>query len=310
VPPAEQKQPETAPTAAASPPAAEPQAAAPGDEYEASINKQYGRDNLGQQLLDAVKAAGKDPDHLTLDDIAGFSHFHALGAQATKDLAAMAKIKKGDKVIDLGSGLGGPAMVLAHDHGADVTAVELTQAYHDAAQLLASKVGVTGVKFVHANALAVPEPDHSFDVVWMQHVEMNIQDKPKLFSEIVRLLKPHGRFVTHSILRGKSPNEIIYPVPWADDASRSFMSSEEEFKKMAADAGLKLVTWKDTTAETTKAVKEVVAKMSTPPAGGAPPPLGLNLLMTTTTRPKFENTLKDLEDHRLVFFMAVFESPK
>src|SRR5687767_12198532 len=69
--------------------ATEKGSANPMGDYEAAINKQYGKDDLSQSILDALKAAGKDINKLTRDDIATFSEFHTMGKPATLDLAEL-----------------------------------------------------------------------------------------------------------------------------------------------------------------------------------------------------------------------------
>ena len=109
----------------------------------------------------------------------------------------------GLKVLDVGSGLGGSARYLAGEHGCRVTGIDLTKEYVDVANALAELVGMKNlVTFRQASALDLPFADGSFDVVWTQHVQMNIADKRAFYSQIARVLAPRGRLLFHDIFQG------------------------------------------------------------------------------------------------------------
>jgi len=274
-------------------------------DFAAAISNQYGPANLGENILTALKGGGKDTDALTRDDLAGSSEFHIGGRPSTIALAKLAGIKPGMQVIDLGSGLGGPATTLASEFGAEVTAVELSTPYHNAARLFAEKVGVTGVTFINGSALDVPAEDESFDVVWMQHAQMNIEDKERLFAEIRRVLKPGGVLAWHGILRGSSPEPVLYPITWADTEDLSFLVDVEGFKALATDACLSLDegTWTDmnqASLDFFKATKEKMDSLAPEKR------LGLNLVMGPSTQEKLPNLVKSITSDRLAVYMAVF----
>src|SRR2546426_61877 len=72
------------------------------------------------------------------------------------------------------------------------------------------------------HALALPFDDGSFDAVWTQNVLMNIADKRTLCGQMFRVLRPGGRLLLQTVLAGPVPG-MYYPVPWARDASLSFL---------------------------------------------------------------------------------------
>ena len=71
---------------------------------------------------------------------------------------------------------------------------------------------------------------------------MNISDKPRLYGEIARAVRPGGRFAMFDVLAG--PHQPIhFPVPWASEQSFSFLSSPEETRNLIARAGFRELMW-------------------------------------------------------------------
>lgn len=79
------------------------------------------------KVLDALRRAGRPVDRLDPDDLAALDEFHALGRPATLALADLAGVKAGERVLDVGAGIGGPSRVLARHYGAHVTALDATE---------------------------------------------------------------------------------------------------------------------------------------------------------------------------------------
>ena len=93
--------------------------------YAQTIDDYWGRDGLGQAILDNLAASGKNLDALTIDDLAPMDHFHGGGKGAPLRLARLAGLTPGLRVLDVGGGLGGPARTLAVEFGCHVTVVDL-----------------------------------------------------------------------------------------------------------------------------------------------------------------------------------------
>ncbi len=86
----------------------------------------YGTTGLLDRILAALTEAGKDIDHLTIDDLGLVDEFHSRRRRATEELAAMLAPSITDHVVDVGSGLGGPSRYLAATYGCRVSGVDLT----------------------------------------------------------------------------------------------------------------------------------------------------------------------------------------
>src|SRR6201987_3732420 len=182
------------------------------------VESHYTRDDLGETILAALKAAGKDIDHLTPDDLAPVDEFHGGQRQATIRFEDLLGFRWGGRVLDIGSGIGGPSRFLASCYGCQVEGIDLTAEFCRVAEMLTRLTGLTGkVGYRQGNALDLPFEDGSFDVVWSQNASMNIADRDRLYSEMHRVLKPRGRLALQEVLGGPG-RQPHYPVPWAAEA--------------------------------------------------------------------------------------------
>jgi len=196
--------------------------------------------------LDEILAQIDDP---SIEGLAPLDQFHSGGIQATRDLAALAKISAGEAVLDVGSGVGGPARLLAAERGARVTGIDLTADYVELARALSARSKIAA-EYRKANALELPIGDAGFDIVWTQHAAMNIADRPRLYGEIRRVLKPGGRLALHDIFIGPKPGPLHLPVPWADTEAESHLVTPEALRRLLADLGFAELAWQDRTAIT------------------------------------------------------------
>ena len=266
-----------------------------------SINSYYGQPDLSATILAALQRAGKDLNALTRDDLAPFEEFHVRGRAATMELASAAGLYEGMAVLDVGSGIGGPARTLAAEFGCTVTGLDLTEEYCRAAEMLTGRVGLSDkVTFRQGNALDMPFDDGMFDLVWMQHMTMNIEDKDRLFGEIRRVLRTGGRLALYEILAG-SVAPVHFPVPWANDSAISFLVAPPEVRRLLTATGFEELVWTDVTGESIDLLRKLGA------AGpGAPAPLRLHLLVGDFAE-KFANVLRNMEEDRIALVQGVFE---
>jgi cyclopropane fatty-acyl-phospholipid synthase-like methyltransferase len=269
-------------------------------EYSASINEQYGRKELGDIILDGFISEGFDVDALTLDDLSRIDQLHAGGRDATRVLANLAGLKPGMKVLDIGSGLGGPARTLAADFGCQVTGLDITEAYVAAAQMLTERVGLSDrVSFRVGNALDLDYEDGTFDAVWTQNAIMNIKDKGQVFREVHRVLRSRGVLALEALMAG-SNEETLFPVFWANSPAVSFLSTSAIFRRMMAGTGFKELTWNDVTEHSIERGRKQQAA-----SGNASPALGLHLFISDLPR-RASNTLRGWENGTYEDICAVF----
>ena len=205
------------------------------------VSEHYSRGNLLDRLNAALAEDGVDPDHPSIETLAPYDQFHGRGMEATEEIAALLKIAATDHILDIGSGIGGPARYMEHRFGCHVTGIDLTAEFCDVARHLTRLLGLQDrVDFKQGNALAMPFADGSFDGAYSINVSMNIADKAGFYREIHRALKPGGWLMLSEIAKGAGA-DLDYPTPWANSAQTSFLSTPEETRRGLEKAGFELV---------------------------------------------------------------------
>jgi ubiquinone/menaquinone biosynthesis C-methylase UbiE len=209
---------------------------------DAVIADHYGNGQVEQRILDALRAAGKDVEHIVMDDLAGMDEFHLGWRAMTVELARDLGLNASRHVLDVGSGIGGPARYFAAAHGCRVTGIDLTQEYVDVATSLARRCGLSDrVSFARASALSLPFQDGVFGAATLIHVGMNIADKARAFAEVHRVLEPGARFGVYDIMQ-LDDRQIAYPMPWAEDTRTSFVGSPPVYRRLLEDSGFEVLS--------------------------------------------------------------------
>lgn len=260
---------------------------------ERAVETHYSHGALIETIDAALVASGIDRDAVTAADLAPVDEFHIGGRAATVDLAGQLALAPSDRVLDIGSGLGGAARFFADEVGCAVTGIDLTAEYVATARALSERFGLGERNtFEHASALAMPFGDASFDAAYMLHVGMNIEAKNELFAEIARILVPGGRLGIYDVMR-TGDGEIVYPVPWAETADTSFLASPGDYRAALASAGL------DPREEQNRrdwALGFFRTLRANAAGADGPPPLGIHILMGESAGKKVANMLQCVTD--------------
>ena len=264
----------------------------------ASLEDHYSAPNIEERILAAIRTAGVNPDKpLSPEMLGALDHFHTGGRRATLELMDLAPIRAQDRVLDIGAGLGGPARLLVSARGCQVVCLEQSSDYCAGTRLLNRLTGLDDrIEVQEGNALDMPFPDSSFDVVWMQNVGVNISDKARLYAEIHRVLKLGGYFVFQEIAAGES-GLPYFPAPWASDPADNFAVPIEDLRSGLEKSGFVEERFEDTSDD----------ELSGPSAGAPQGPLTPGVFVDEFAE-KTRNARRSLEENRTRLVRGVFRA--
>jgi SAM-dependent methyltransferase len=264
-----------------------------------ALNDYWGRDGLGQTIIEVLAASGKDLNALTIEELAPLDQFHGGGKAATVRLARLAGLRPGMQVLDVGGGLGGPARTLAAEFGCHVTVIDLTESYVRAAEVLTRHMGLADrVTHQVGNAVELPFGNRTFDLVWTQNSGMNIAAKERLYAGFHRVLRPGGLLALQEPMAGPM-QPPIFPVMWARDATTSFLRLPVDMRTLIETAGFRMRAWEDVTLEIAGSGAEAVT----------PTPTIQSLVMGETLDAISRAGRRNRDEGRIVMVQAVFERP-
>ncbi len=269
------------------------------------IHGYYSPNDLYNKIIAGLDKVGTDLSEVTLDDLQPVDEFHIRGDTATKELIKLANFTPDMHILDVGCGVGGSTRRLSHVAGCCVTGIDLSDEYIDAAERLTQLLNMQErVRFHAASALDLPFENNSFDGAWSIQMNMNVEDKLGWLKEVYRVIKPGGRAVLYEVCGNKN-TPPYFPVPWAQDASMSFLVPPEAFREVITSAGFDIEVWNDKTELARKAFAHV-----TEPIGEQNlPELGVHLLVGNDIRTKAYNLHRNLEEERVSLIETVAVKP-
>lgn len=250
------------------------------------ISGHYAQGGLLARLEASLREDGADPESPTLEELAPYDHFHGRGLEATEDMANRLTVSAKDRLLDIGSGLGGPARYMAQRFGCRVAGIDLTAEFCEVARLLTARLGLEGrVSFDEGDALAMPFGAAAFDGAYSMNVSMNIADKRAFYREVSRVLRPGGWLALSEVAQGPG-GDPDYPLPWAATAASSFLATPEDTRAELEAAGFKIESLRNTSAEARDfaARSRVIVE-----AGGKPPHRAVMLALGERAREAMAN---------------------
>jgi sarcosine/dimethylglycine N-methyltransferase len=263
------------------------------------IRQHYEKNEAGTSLVSKVTTILDSlPDgSVNSLQLAGLDQFHVMGLEATEQLAQIAGIERGATILDAGSGLGGPSRYLASTYGCRVIGVDLSPSFVAVAQLLAQRTGLNAlVSYQIGDLLALPFPDSCFDVVWTQHVVMNIPDRERVYREFKRMLRRDGKLAFYDVLATDANLEPHFPVPWAESRETSCLLTQDETSSVLVTAGFTITAWNDVTMDALKWIGQ-----QRPPAQG----FSLGVVMGPRFGEMSANLARNIREGRVRFVMGV-----
>lgn len=270
------------------------------------IEQHYASNGLLDRIQAGLAEMGLTPERATLEHLGQADEFHVRSAGATVELIELLAPDPAMRVLDLGSGLGGPARRLADATGCRVTGIDLCRDFCAAGTVINDWLGLADrVDLIPGDATDLgrfgPE---SFDAAWTIHTAMNIQDRSRFYGEVARVLRPGGRFLSYDLFAADG-REPVYPVPWAADPSASFLVTLDQMLGHLAAAGFEVERTLDQTAAGIEFLTAGLAKM----AGGPRPALGPHLVMGSETALRLGNVARNLSDGRIALATVLARRP-
>jgi ubiquinone/menaquinone biosynthesis C-methylase UbiE len=266
-----------------------------------AITKQYYLEHLLEDIIHRLEEQGVDIDNVQRKDVSGVDEFHVRGAQVSKELVDSIELNN-LSVLDVGCGLGGPARMIADEFNCQVSGIDMCSEYIRTAEGLSELVGLDNkTNFIVGDALNLPYEDEFFDVVWTQHVQMNIEDKKRFYSEINRVLKKGGSFLYYDIFKTGN-KDVNYPVPWANIPDVSHLGTIANMNSILTILGFNAIEIKDQSV----AAEEFLHKLFIKLKADGPPKIGLNVLMGASTKEKLGNILQGIKEGKIVLQSGVY----
>jgi ubiquinone/menaquinone biosynthesis C-methylase UbiE len=240
-------------------------------------------------------ASGKDLRGLLARDLETIDEFHIRGRDATLELAHRLNITSGISVLDVGSGLGGPARTIASNFDCHVTGVDLTQEFVETARAMSSWVGLSNsVSFVRGDATALNMAASSFDAAITIHAAMNIARKDSMYSGIHRALKTGARLGIYDVVQGEG-GPVIFPVPWARCGSISHLATPSQMRSLLNHAGFTIEEEIDSTDASAAWFAERLERLRS----FGPVKLGFQLFLGSVHAEMTRNQVRNLMERRI-----------
>jgi cyclopropane fatty-acyl-phospholipid synthase-like methyltransferase len=272
---------------------------------ESDVAQHYGNDGIAERILAALREANKPDAPITVEALSVLDHFHGRGIVATQELIALLKPEPGEHILDIGSGIGGPARWFAAKCSVCVTGVDLTPEFCAAAEALNRATGLADkITIKNGSALALPVPDNNFDRAYSQNVIMNIADKRQFYREAFRALRPGGRLALSNLCAGPA-GEPYFPVPWATTRDTSFLASPEEMRADLVAAGFEIAEFRDIT----QAMREAQRRTRERIDKGDMPKIAVDIIMGERALEMQWNSIRTIDDGRGIAIEALARKP-
>jgi len=218
------------------------------DELKATVRERYGQAALRVVSRARSGCCGAAP--AALDDPITANLYSAAEAACLPETAvlaslgcgnptALAELREGEMVLDLGSGGGIDVLLSARRVGPTGKAygLDMTDEMLALARDNQRKAGVSNVEFLKGEIERIPLPDASVDVIISNCVINLSADKRRVLAEAFRVLRPGGRFaVSDVVLRGGMPAQVRRSVElWVGCVAGAL--EEEEYTRLLGEAG-------------------------------------------------------------------------
>jgi len=157
--------------------------------------------NNVDRIFNELREIGKSTSStLLVEDLTKFDQLHYHGTDALDIFIEKLEINEKTKILDVGSGIGGPARYIANQTGAEITAIELQPDQNNLAKDLTKKCGLSNkVNHICGDILDYDFKNQTFDVVVSWLTLYHIANHKILLKKLFDLLNPNGFFYTEDI---------------------------------------------------------------------------------------------------------------
>ncbi|WP_415902460.1 class I SAM-dependent methyltransferase [Neptuniibacter sp. QD29_5] len=208
------------------------------------VNKHYSQAFDGEQIIRQLHSSY--PQGPTAFQLAPIDQLHIGGIKASKKLLQQIKLCRPNRVLDIGSGLGGLMRLIESELRINVIGLDIThefnQTHQQISQLLPS---FNTPKLVTSDAQQLPFCSDSFDLIIFQHSLLNIPNSQQALAECRRVLKPQGRLLLHEVIQGSNTDAMQFPVPWAREPSNSHLITQTDLESLLEQAGFNIQSYDD-----------------------------------------------------------------
>lgn len=186
---------------------------------------------------------------LTPEQLFPFDQIHYHGTDAVRAAAETLTLTSTSRVLEIGSGLGGPARFLAHTTGCHVTALEIQEDMQTVAAELTARCGLADrVSHVLGDALTCPLPESSFDAVVSWLAVHQIPERPRLFERLRQALQTGGSLYIED-LHARAPFQGNDVADVRDMLYATTMTPAEDYERELVAAGFTNIRLTDMTAD-------------------------------------------------------------
>ncbi|MEM7541770.1 MAG: methyltransferase domain-containing protein [Pseudomonadota bacterium] len=273
------------------------------NQSQGEVDRIYGSANLTERIFAALERSGLDISQLNREALSAFDEFHAGGIGATRQMAGLAELARGARVLDIGSGVGGPARTLAAEWGCMVTGIDVTASFCDLARELNTRVGLDDrITIECADAITMPFETACFDVAWAQYSLPSIPRQDELFAQIARVLKPGGVFVFETLCAGLG-GEIHVPVFWADTRAANHIRDPKTTRASLENVGFTQISFENLTSEVLQSAR---LRLEQAKGKNESDELWLGLIVPDRPIEKMQNSILNSEQDRTRVMRGIF----
>ncbi|KAM3612427.1 uncharacterized protein V6R79_008077 [Siganus canaliculatus] len=212
-----------------------------------------------QQFLDNQQYTSRGI--LRYEKMFGAGYVSTGGPSTTKEFVDMLNLKPGQKVLDIGCGIGGGDFYMAKTFGVEVLGLDLSDNMVDIALERAKSEKLESVQFEVADATKRSFPEASFDVIYSRDTILHIDDKLALFKRFYSWLKPGGQLLISDYCCGEKP---WAPVFEAYVKQRGYiLYTPPQYGKFIEEAGFCNVRADDRTAQFIQVIETELQRAET-----------------------------------------------